>query len=96
MTSEFKDKVILITGATGGIGYVSCLSFGAAGAIVQAIDIDRSRFEELEKKFSCLPGKIDCYQVDVSSAMQCKELVNCIIEKFNHIDLLLRASHQLR
>jgi NAD(P)-dependent dehydrogenase (short-subunit alcohol dehydrogenase family) len=38
MTSEFQDKVVAITGASGGIGRELCRYFGAQGAAIAAFD----------------------------------------------------------
>ena len=37
---RFKDKIVLITGSAGGIGFKTALDFGNEGAIVAVTDID--------------------------------------------------------
>ena len=37
---RFKDKIIFITGAAGGIGHDACLSFAKEGASVAVTDIE--------------------------------------------------------
>ena len=45
---RFKDKIVLITGSAGGIGFKTALDFGNEGAIVAVTDIDF----EMAKKLS--------------------------------------------
>ena len=41
---RFKDKIVLITGSAGGIGFKTALDFGNEGAIVAVTDIERWGF----------------------------------------------------
>ncbi|MBL8479354.1 MAG: SDR family NAD(P)-dependent oxidoreductase, partial [Sterolibacteriaceae bacterium] len=48
MTSrEFKGKVVLITGAAGGLGAALCRTYAAAGARIAALDFDARKLDAL-------------------------------------------------
>ena len=51
---RFKDKIVLITGSAGGIGFKTALDFGNEGAIVAVTDID---FETVSYTHQTLPTK---------------------------------------
>ncbi|MBK7989336.1 MAG: SDR family NAD(P)-dependent oxidoreductase [Comamonadaceae bacterium] len=44
---DFSGKVILITGAAGGLGAALCHRFAAAGAHIAAMDLDATRLQDL-------------------------------------------------
>ncbi len=44
---DFSGKVILITGAAGGLGAALCHQFAAAGAHIAAMDLDATRLQDL-------------------------------------------------
>jgi NAD(P)-dependent dehydrogenase (short-subunit alcohol dehydrogenase family) len=48
MTSPFKDRIVLVTGATRGIGQAIALAFGAAGATVVALGRTQGALEALD------------------------------------------------
>jgi NAD(P)-dependent dehydrogenase (short-subunit alcohol dehydrogenase family) len=88
MYEEFTNKIVVVTGAGGGIGRAVCEAFGKEGAIVQAADIDIFSLEPLIKIFKQLPGSLDCYKIDVSQPNECESLVKGIVRKYKTIDVL--------
>ena len=48
MTSSFKDRIVLVTGATRGIGHAIALAFGTAGATVVALGRTQGALEALD------------------------------------------------
>ena len=79
--SEFRDKVVAITGASGGIGQELCRYFGAQGAVIAAIDrmasvaefADRLRLDGITVE-SMTVDIVDAPAVrsaDLMSALQC-------------------------
>lgn len=74
--TEFKDKVVLVTGASGGIGSAVCMEFLSAGAKVYQTDIVGKNN----------PGFI---QGDISDTGFIRKLVDEVIEKEGKIDILV-------
>ena len=46
MTFDFKDKVVLITGAAAGLGYACAQAFAAAGAKLVITDISQEALDQ--------------------------------------------------
>jgi len=82
-----KDKVVLITGAAGGIGKASALRFAEEGAkIVVADFVDGSAtVKEVEAK----GGKAVYVKVDVTSLDSAKAMVEKAIAAFGRVDVLI-------
>ena len=85
----FKDKVIIITGASSGIGLASAKLFGSFGAKVVMAARHIDRLEEEAAEVSADPGKVLCVKTDVSLEEDCKNLIAKTIEKFGRIDILV-------
>ena len=72
--SDFKDKVVVVTGGGLGIGRGICLAFSAAGATVICADINDEVGKTLEKEAPG-PGEI-CYKnADVATNEGCQTVV---------------------
>ena len=85
----FKDKVIIVTGASSGIGLASARLFGALGARVVMAARSLSKMEELAPGVSADSGKVLCVKADVSIEEDCRALVAATVERFGRIDILV-------
>ena len=84
----FHDKVVIVTGASSGIGLASCRLFGSLGAkVVMAA-------RSYDKLLSLAPSvgpedRVLCVRCDVSVEEDCKALVAAAVERFGRIDILV-------
>ncbi len=60
MKMTFRDKVVIVTGASSGIGKHLCLSLTAEGATVVGCARDQNNLESVYRETGDLPGKILC------------------------------------
>jgi len=82
----FKDKVVIVTGASSGIGLASARIFGSMGAkVVMAA----RRLEKLEEYAPSVGPEVLCVKCDVSKEEDCKALVEKTVERFGKIDVLV-------
>ena len=85
-----KNKVILITGGSDGLGYASAELLSSEGA---KVIICGRRGDYLIEKAKTISEKTNnevlAIQADVSKADDCKKLVEKTISKFKNIDVLL-------
>lgn len=88
--SQLKDKNIIITGASGGIGAEIARLCAARGANLVLLARSLNKLEELknelQKKY---PVKIGVYQLDVSDTDKVAEVFGRIFEGVNQIDILV-------
>ena len=85
----FKGKVIIITGASSGIGLASARLFSSYGAslVLAARSIDK--LHALETELSSDPSRILCIKTDVSVEEDCRRLIDEAVRHFGRIDILI-------
>lgn len=87
MKSEyFKDKVIIITGASSGIGLASARLFSSLGA---RLVLAARRLDVLEAEASGMEAEVLCVKCDVSVEHDCKALTDAAVKRFGRIDILV-------
>jgi short-subunit dehydrogenase len=89
--SKFKGKIVLITGASSGIGRQTAIDFAENDAqTIILISRSKPKLEELEKilktKFT---SEIVVYPCDISKKAQVVEMGKEVLEKFGHVDILV-------
>lgn len=88
---ELRNKVILITGAAGGIGSVIAEYFANNGAKVVVTDADLKRVQELVQS---VKTEHEMYPIElrVNNKEQCIEAVTKTVEHFGTVDVLINAA----
>ena len=84
-----RDKVIIITGASSGIGYTTALTLSKAGATIVAGARRVEKLEALKQTIMGQDGKISINQIDVTKREECAQLTNTAIDKYGKIDVLI-------
>ncbi len=80
-----RDKVVIITGASGGIGQATATAFGNAGAKVILV---ARRLEILEKLAGSLPSAV-VIKADLALEEDCLMIIEQTISRFGRIDILI-------
>ncbi|MDQ3291592.1 MAG: SDR family oxidoreductase [Bacteroidota bacterium] len=84
-----KDKVVIITGGTSGIGKACAFAFGNAGAKVVISGRDVVKLQTTANELA--QSNITCRAVqgDVSQENDAQKLITETIKKFGHLDILI-------
>lgn len=84
-----KDKVVIVTGASSGIGLATALAFSKAGAKV-AIGARRTdRLAELADQIKAQGGDVLYQKLDVTQRMQCEEFTSAVLAEWGTVDVLV-------
>ncbi len=86
---RFQDRVVLVTGASTGIGWATARGFFEEGARVALVA--RSQ-ETLQKRFEELgsPGdRVAVFPADVSDGNRAREIVQAVLERWGRLDVLV-------
>ena len=81
----FKDKVVIVTGASSGIGLASARLFSSLGArvVMAARSLEKMEAESAGK------DNILCVKTDVSVEDECRRLIEETVRRFGRIDILV-------
>jgi len=86
---DYKDQVVLITGAGSGIGKAAALSYAQQGATVMVSDIDANHAETTAQKILAAGGIAAAISCDVSDYVQVHSLVDQTVARYGRIDISL-------
>ena len=96
MLTDLKDKVVLITGSSTGIGAAAAVAFGKLGARV-AVHYNSSQgpAEEVLGRVKATGAQAILLKGDVLESAQCQRLVDETVKAFGRIDILINNAGAL-
>ena len=86
---SFKNKVVLITGASSGIGRETAIEFAKLGANLILVARRKDKLKQTEDELKKYNVSILACQCDVSKKDQVKEMSETVLEKFSSVDILI-------
>ena len=89
MGNNIEGKVVVITGASSGLGEATARMLSAQGAVVVLGARRVDRIEALAKELSDAGGRALALQTDVTRAADVRRLVDAAVGKFGRIDVLV-------
>jgi len=84
---DVTDRVVLVTGAAGGIGQALCRAFTAAGMRVGVCDINRTGAERLAQELGI--EKAVAMEGDVADPASCERAVAAVTDRFGTLHALV-------
>lgn len=92
MDDGFAGKVVLVTGATSGIGHAVAVRFGQAAARVVALGRDQSALEAVKFELDQAGADALAIAADVTDEVQVRGALDQAIEKFGDLNVLVNAA----
>jgi 3-oxoacyl-[acyl-carrier protein] reductase len=88
--AEFQGRIVLLTGAAGGLGADVALAFARRGAHVIAVDRDETKIARLMQRAAHAdPGEVQIEQADLAQAELVRERVASLARQLDGIDVLI-------
>ena len=91
---RLDGKVVIVTGASAGMGREMVSRFAQEGAKVVAVARRAEVLEELKEECSDLPGAVEIYAGDCSKKEVCEGMVKFAAETFGKLDVLEHYLHR--
>lgn len=82
-------KVVVITGATSGIGLATAEKLAQTGAILVIGARTRETLDEVAASLEAKGGNVHAYQCDFSDMDACDQFVNTVLDNHGHVDVLV-------
>jgi len=89
MSRNIEGKVVVITGASSGLGEATARMLASQGASVVLGARRAERLESLAKELTANGGKALAVTTDVTDRTQVRKLVDAAVENFGRVDVLL-------
>lgn len=89
MINLFKDKVVIVTGASSGIGEAIAREFARHGSKVVLAARSEEKLSVIVKEIRADNHDVDFVTTDVSIEEDCRRLIEKTIEKYGTIDILI-------
>ena len=86
---DFTGRVVLISGAAGGLGAALCQRWAATGAHIAAMDIDAARLESLVASLQAKGAQALALPGDITQEADCKAAVAATLAHFGALDGLI-------
>jgi short-subunit dehydrogenase len=85
----FKDKVVIVTGASTGIGRAIALEFAHKGSKVVLAARSEQKLLSLEKEILAAGLEALPYVTDVTNEEDCRRMVEATVEKYGTVNILI-------
>ncbi|HEY6377665.1 MAG TPA: SDR family oxidoreductase, partial [Candidatus Dormibacteraeota bacterium] len=89
LRAQVADKVVIITGASSGIGRALAERLAEAGAVVCCVARGVDKLEELKAAIEKAGGHADIYPTDLSEPERCREMVERVLSDHGRVDILV-------
>ncbi len=89
MSNNIAGKIVVITGASSGLGEATARHLSEQGAVVVLGARRIDRIAVLAKELAGSEGKTIAVQTDVTQCEQVKKLVEAAVEKYGRIDVMI-------
>lgn len=96
MPADLSERVVIVTGAAGGIGSACCRALIASGASVVMVDLRASALAELAAELASGGARPLALALDVTSEADMAEMARQTRARFGRIDALVAAAGILR
>ncbi len=90
--SEMQGNVVIVTGASSGIGWSSSLKFASEGADVVLVARSGEKLQELATQIKEKGGSALAVKADVCKDEDIERVIRQTIEKWGRIDILVNAA----
>ena len=84
---RFKNKTVIITGAAGGIGWQTALSFAKEGANVAVSDLDFDQVKRVSDEITSAGGISEPFKLDVTDQSETIEVMKNAYDHFGSLDI---------
>ena len=92
----FKDKTVIITGGSEGVGAATARMFAEAGANLMLVARTKKTLEDLAEELRD-KARVETFPVDVADSEGCQNLFKKVLFEYGRVDVLINnAGYHMR
>lgn len=91
MEIKFNNKVVVVTGGTGGIGQACVKAYLQSGAKVVILDVENENLQKVEKNMTVY-GEVKGYVMNLLDLESIESAVNNMLKDFGRVDVLVQVA----
>ncbi|QWP74948.1 SDR family oxidoreductase [Lysobacter sp. K5869] len=89
LKGKVRNKVVVITGGSSGIGLATAEKVAAAGAVTVIVARGEEELFKARDAMKATGGKVFAYTADLADMADCDRLVKTILAEHGHVDILV-------
>ena len=89
LSRRVRNKIVVVTGASSGIGEDCALKLAAAGATVILAARTPQKLQATLDRIQAQGGKAHAYACDISDLADCDRFVKTVLDEHRHVDILI-------
>ncbi|MFD0323234.1 SDR family oxidoreductase [Lysobacter gummosus] len=89
LKGKVRNKVVVITGGSSGIGLATAEKVAAAGAVTVIVARGEAELFKARDEMKALGGKVFAYTADLADMADCDRLVKQVLADHGHVDILV-------
>jgi short-subunit dehydrogenase len=87
--TQWRDKAVLVTGGSSGLGFAIARAFATAGARVAIAARDREKLAAAATQLKQSGGEVVAFPADVGNDEQTAQLIADVVSRFGRLDVLV-------
>ncbi|MEK5215181.1 NAD(P)-dependent dehydrogenase, short-chain alcohol dehydrogenase family [Psychrobacillus psychrotolerans] len=91
--SKLQDKVVIITGGAGGIGFGMAKAMAKEGAIVAIVDVNEETGKASEKLLQEISPRSMFLKADLMDRENLPNIIKTIVDNYGKLDVLVNNAH---
>ena len=89
LRDALQDRVVLVTGASSGIGRATAALLARHGARVLLVSRSKDKLEALRTEIEQAGGRASVYPTDLADLDACDAMVRRVVDEHGHVDILI-------
>ena len=89
LKGKVRNKVVVITGGSSGIGLATAQKVAAAGAVTVIVARGEEELFKVRDEMQAAGGKVFAYTADLADMASCDALVKQVLDAHGHVDVLV-------
>jgi NAD(P)-dependent dehydrogenase (short-subunit alcohol dehydrogenase family) len=89
LSGAVKDRIVLITGGSSGIGRATAIKIADAGAHVVIVARDPEKLDHTREEITSRGGKVSTYSADIADPEACNRVIGQILRDHERVDILI-------